>query len=201
MSRLTIAGAACALWLAAWPAAAEPFRTFVDMCLDTNADRQVAGSKAKAANWHSMPAEVVESFGDDMRDPAAFLSVDPAEIGAKGPPADLEVLVTGWGAGEETFGVDGVLIDACVVMAISGDRSSLMARLQEWLGTPPVDIDGEPAFVFSRQGSGFRDESALTDLDDSEIPRIARERKVYMAGVIEEEGMVGLLLGALRPLD
>jgi len=199
MSRLSFAGAACALWLAASPAAAEPFANFEAMCLGTNADRQAAVAAAKDAGWVVMPPEMMEQGEEDFRDTQVYLSADPFTASDKGPPADLEMLITGWGSGEEVFGIGGVRVDACVVMSLFGERPDLEAVVTERLGFSPVNLGDQEGWVFSREGSSFRSEAHLMELDESELPRIARERKLYMLGVLNEDGMSGLMLGAVRP--
>lgn len=200
MFRLTIAGAACALCLVASPAAAEPFRNFVDMCLDTNIDRQAAGGRAKAKGWFSLPVDPAVEDEAQLEDAALFLSVDPQTVSEKDFES-LEMLLTGWGAGEQVFDVAGVRMDACVVVSPSAEAADLADRLEDMLGFGSTAIDGVPAWAFSRVGSGFRSEAdAVQSADDDPeaLRRLAGERKIYVAGVIEEEGMTGLMLAALR---
>jgi len=201
MSRLSFAGAACAVWLAASPVAAEPFANFVDMCLRTDVDRQAAGARAKAIGWYAMPIDAETADESEMEDGALFLSVDPTNVGDKGMPNDLEMLVTGWGSGEQVFDVGGVRMDACIIMTVAGG-GDFAARLEETLGFAPVDFDGEKAWAFSRVGAGFRSESDLLlalDEDPESLRTLANERKIYIAGVLEEDGLTGLMLAALRP--
>ncbi len=197
MSRSIIAGAACALCLAASPAAAEPFQNFIDMCLDTNLDRQAAGSMAKANGWIPLSLEGMDLGEDSLRDPVLYLSADPATVSDKSV-WDIEMLMTGWGGGQEIFGIPGVRMDACVVMSESSDPATLRSRLQDWLDVEPVMLDGEEAWVFSRDGAGFRSEAALMDLGEEELPRLARDKKVFMAALIPEDGMAGLMLAIFR---
>lgn len=199
MVRLGVAGAACALWLAAFPARAEPFQTWVDLCLETNVDLDAVGAKAKAAGWTAIPAAEVGLDGSEIRAPAAYMNVDPATFGDKGPPADFQMLITGSGDGEDTFGIAGVRMDLCTVIAMNGDTEELQARMRDRLGIAPVNLDGETFWVFSRNGSRFRSESDLLDLDAADLPRIAREKKVYLGGLVPEDGAVGLVLAILRP--
>lgn len=203
MSRSILAGAACALWLAAGSAAAEPFQNFVDFCLDTNADREAAVARAKAAGWSAMPPEMMDPDEIEFRDPAVFLSFDLATVSEKGPPESFEILITGWGSGRDVFDLDGVKLDACAVMSVDGDHATLAARLGERIGFAPTDVtgNGEMGWIFSRAGRRFQSEVELVDIEDSDLVRVARERKLYVAGVLEEDGMTGLLMGALRPSD
>ena len=108
MFRSIIAGAVCALGLAASPAAAEPFQSFLDMCLDTNADRQAAIAVAKAAGWYSMTPEALDMESDELQEPTLHLSIDPAQMSDKGPHADMDMLVPGWAGEAWDNGFDGV---------------------------------------------------------------------------------------------
>lgn len=199
MSRLTVAGAVCALWFAVSPARAEPFANFVNLCLETNGDQQAAVSAAKAAGWVLMPPEALNQSDEEFRDTQVYLSADPFAQGDKGPPTDLEMLVTGWGSGEEVFDIAGVRIDVCVVMSLFEERPDLEALITERLGFPSGNLGEHEGWVFSREGAGYRSETHLMDLNGSELPRIARERKLYILGVLNEDGMGGLMLGAVRP--
>ena len=198
MSRLTIAAAASALWLAASPAAAEPFRNFVDMCLNTNADRQAAVSRAKGIGWHPMAADAL-GLGEDLEEATLHVSADPALMTAKGPPADLEMLVTGFGGGQMDFGVEGTRMEACVVGAVGRDPAELEAQLEERLGMPPAELDGQRLWMFTRAGAGFRSEAAFLEQGDEEALRTIAERKLYMAIVIPEGDVVVIMLATFRP--
>ena len=201
MFRSIIAGAVCALALAASPAAAEPFENFVDMCLETNVDRQAAGARAKAIGWFPMPLDGAAMVESGLQDAALYMNVDPLTVGDKGMPHDLEMLATGWGSGEQVFDVGGVGMDACVLMTALADSEDLAARLEQTLGFGPQDFDGERAWAFSRVGAGYQSEAALLetlDKDPESLRRLASERKIYIAGVLVEDGLTGLMLAALR---
>jgi len=200
MSRLSITGAACALWLAASQAAAEPFQNFVDMCLQTDVDREAAGARAKAIGWFAMPVDPATGEEAELEDAALFLNVDPQTMSEK-DFAELEMLVTGWGSGEQVFDVSGVRMDACVVMSSLAGGEHFADRLEAVLGFGPISFDGEPAWAFSRVGSGYRSEEALLEMADDDpgtLRQIAAERKIYIAGVLEEDGMSGLMVAAIR---
>ena len=202
MSRLTIAGAAFALSVAASPVAAEPFQNFVDMCLKTDVNRQAAGARAKAIGWFALPVDPSMADESGMQDAAIYMNVDPLNPGSK-PPLDLEILFTGWGAGEEVFDVGGIGMDACMLMTAQ-TGGDLGARLEEMLGFPPTNFDGREAWAFSKAGRGFRSEAALLESSE-EAPEVllrqARDRKVYLAGVLTEDDMTGLMLAAIRAED
>ena len=131
MSRLTIASMAGAIWLAASSVAAEPFQNFVDMCVETNLDRQEAGAAAKAAGWITLPAEAMGLEADGVQDPAAYSSIDPAQISDKTTVDQLKLLLTGWGAGEIAFGLSGLRMDICAVMAGSVEITSATSSMLE----------------------------------------------------------------------
>lgn len=203
MFRTMMAGAVCALGLAASPVAAEPFENFIDMCLKTDVDRQAAGARAKAIGWFALPVDPASAEENGMEDAAVYMNVDPLNAGNK-PPHDLEMLATGWGAGEEIFDVGGVGMDACILMTAQTNGETLAARLENLLGFAPTMFDEDSGWVFSRVGSGFRSEAALLDLNDDDIEaliRLASERKIYFAAVLLEEGMSGLMLAAIRTDD
>lgn len=199
MSRLSIAGAACAVWLAASPTAAEPFQNFVDMCLDTNADRQAAVALAKAAGWHSMTADALGLESDELQEPTLHLSVDPARMSDKGPPADLEMLVTGWGGEAWDIGVEGVRMEACAIGTPSGDVAELQARLESRLGVPSIDMDGQRAWAFTRAGQGFRSQAGFFEMEDDEALRTLAGGKLFMAVVLPQDDVVVVMLAAFRP--
>ena len=198
MSRLTIAGAACAVWLAASPAAAEPFQTFIDMCLDTNLDRQRTDALAKGGGWTPIPAGQID-LGEDVQDAAIYANVDPAAMGDKGAPDDFEMLMTGRSSGEAAFDMPGVQLTICMVFSTSADPNALQDRLQTLLGSPPTEMENVSAWIFSRAGSTFRSEASVIDLPDEEALRVVTERKVYIAAVLPEDDVVGLMLATIRP--
>ncbi|RZJ04338.1 MAG: hypothetical protein EON89_08280 [Brevundimonas sp.] len=200
MSIFKLAGAICVALFFASSARAEPFDDFVDHCLRTNADQQAVANSAKGDGWFALPPEVFGADAD-FEDPQLFISEDPAAFGDKGPPADLSMIITGWGEGENVFQISGVRLDVCVVGAqtTTANADRLRERLETLMGFPPVEYDGERLWLFSRLGEGFHSESGLVDLDDTQLPEIARRQKIYFAGVIEEDNFIGVIMAAVRP--
>lgn len=196
MFRSFVVGALLALGLAG-TAAAEPFGEYIDLCFKPDANAQAAGSAAQDLGWVKMPEG---SFGSDapFQDPSVYLSFDPYTLGDKEPPADMRMLITGWGEGEAVFGLDGMRLDLCAIAMMSGDASALRSQMAGHFGFAPGHIDGEDVWAWSRQGSRLQSEAAL--FDEGQDPNTAiMGRKVFIAGVTEEEGMVLLILGAIRP--
>lgn len=72
MLSLAVAGAA----------AAEPFRSFVDLCVSTNADGHAAEVAVKGAGWTDMAEELPPEITEMFRDPALYLNLNPANPGA-----------------------------------------------------------------------------------------------------------------------
>lgn len=203
MSHSILTGATCAFWLFAGAVAAEPFQQFATLCLDTDSDPQAAGARAEAAGWVIVPhdpADAADPGNAELRDPRAYFSVDPQTLGDRAPPEDFAFLLTGWNANGGPFELDDVKVDLCIVVGGDGDPATLAARMEQRLGFAPIDRAGAPTWVFSRRGRGFRPEFALI-LDDSERARASRERKLYFAAVLDEGGVAGLALGAVRPAD
>lgn len=202
MFRSIIIGTACALSLAASPAAAEPFETFVDFCFQSNVDQQAAATRAKAAGWVSVPAEATEPEETDFRDQAVFINIHPTDPADGSGSEEFDLLITGWGSGEDVFGLDGLRLDVCAVAISTGEHKALQDQFQTWVGVPQVllsEESGEEGWVFSRDSAGFRDESALLDEEIETLSRVTAERKLYIAGVVAEDDMVILLLAAIRP--
>ena len=181
-------------------AVAEPFDQFVDFCVSTNAEREVVAGAVKGAGWFSLPAEEILD-DDDLLGPALYISEDPAGFTDKGPPADMGMVMTGWGAGEDIFDIPGVKMDACVVVVSNENADGLRQRLRDFLGFDSTDMDGEELWIFSRQGDGFRSEYEDADVDDALVPDLVRRKKLYVAGVVVEDDFVGLIMAALRPSE
>lgn len=199
--RSVLAAICVAFALPASDDVAEPFEQFVDFCLNTNAEREVVAGAVKSAGWFTLPAE--ELFEDDtFLEPALFIRDDPATFTDKGAPPDMGMIITGWGEGEEAFDIPGVRMDLCMVVVNDDDRADgLRHSLQDLLGFEAREYEGEAVWIFSRQGSAFRSEQEAFDVEDSEIPTLARRKKLYLAAVIAEDNFVGLLMGALRPRE
>ena len=89
-----------------------------------------------------------------------------------------------------------------MVASPTAEATDLGDRLEDMLGFASTDMGDVQAWAFSRAGSGFRSETdAVQSADDDPeaLRRLAGERKIYVAGVIIEEGMTGLMLATLRP--
>lgn len=197
MFRHTALGLVAALAFVAAPVAAEPFESFSDLCLAANANRDEAGALAKGAGWTVLPTAGVD-FGGEIHDAIVFLSVDPATMTDKGPSSDLEVMFTGWGAGEDIFKVAGVRLDACAVLSPTGDAEALKAQMGALVGGPPMAEGDTEMWLFSRSGDRFIIEKDVASLDESQLRRVADERKLYVVVLMVVDDMVGLMLGALR---
>ena len=202
MFRLSMAGAAGALWLAAAPVAAEPFESFADICLATNADAHAGEVVAKSSGWRDVTAQMATEMGDmgeEFQDVAVYVNFDPASPASLSPDQSLEILVTGWGDGEAVMDTKGVVLDLCGVMSPTADTLTMGKRLTDYLGMS-ANTDGDYTFwLYSRRGGGFVSEEALVDAEDEVIMAAARDRSLYAVYVLEEEGMAGLFVGAVRP--
>ena len=202
MFRLSMAGAAGALWLAAAPVAAEPFESFADLCLATNADADAGEVAAKSSGWRDVTAQMAANGGDmgeEFQDVAVYFNFDPANPGSLSPDQSLEVLMTGWGDGEAVMDMKGLVLDLCGVMSPAADALTLGKQLTDYLGMS-ASMGGEHTFwLYSRRSDGFVSEAALADAEDEVIMAAARNRSLYAVYVLEEEGMAGLFVGAVRP--
>ena len=197
MIRSILASAACAaLCLSAAPVAAEPFQSFLDLCMEGNADSGFAVSSAGKAGWFAMPQEAVDGMGTEFRDPAVLTNFNPE---GHAFPESPEILLTGWGSGQDVFDISGVRLDVCIVATPQMNQGELRSRIDSLLGFESIEVQGERAWVFSRQGSGFRNEAAVLDLTDDELPAYLLRRKLYIVGLLDENDMTGLMLGAVRP--
>lgn len=202
MFRLSMAGAAGALWLAAAPVAAEPFESFTDLCLATNADAGAGEVAAKSSGWRDVTAQMAADGGDmveGFQDVALYINFDPARPESLPPDQAPELLMTGWGDGEAVMDMKGVVLDLCGVMSPAADALTLGKQLTDYLGMS-ASTDGEHTFwLYSRGGDGFVSEAALADAEDEVIMAETRNRSLYAVYVLEEEGMAGLFVGAVRP--
>jgi hypothetical protein len=196
MVRSFLVGALLALGLAG-TAAAEPFQEYLDLCFTPDASARAAGSGAQGLGWVKLPEG---SFGSDVpfQDPSVYLSLDPYALGDKEPPADMRMLITGWGEGEAVFGLDGMRVDLCAVAVMSGDADALRSRMASHFDFAPGHVDGDEVWAWSRQGSRLQSEVAL--FDEGQDPNTAvMGRKIFVAGVVDEDGMVMMILAAIRP--
>lgn len=198
MFRSAMMGAMLSLAMAG-AAAAEPFESFVDLCVSTNADRRAAEVAVKGAGWtdmaEEMPAEVTEMF----RDPALYLNVDPANPGSLLSGDPIELLVTGWGHGEEVMDFKGIVMDICGVMSPQADALMMSKRLTEHLGVPSSTSEGQTMWLYSRQGDRFVSEASLADAEDDAVRQAAETRSLFFAFAFDGDGMAGLFVGAVRP--
>jgi len=181
---------------AASPAAAEPFRAFLDMCLTADANAQSARDAAQAAGWTKMPAAVFSEDDAPFEEMEVYFAESPAS-GDK--DAGFQLLMTGWQSGKESLGVDGVRLDMCAVGFASTGDDGMAEAMERYVGFAATEVDGKPTWMFSRQGDHLRSESGiLTDELDARLDAV-RSRKLLMAGVWTEGDMTLLVLGASRP--
>lgn len=196
MSRLTIAGAACAVWLAASPAAADPFQNFVDMCLRSDANAQTARDAANAAGWAKLPT--TELGGDMPFEGVEVYFTGDEPSGDK--PAVFEFLMTGWQSGEEALEVEGVHLDVCAIgFGATGD-DEMVDAMENHVGFAPVEFEGKLTWMFSRDGNALRSENEILTSDLDARLDAFRRRKLLMAGVWNEGEMTLLVVGASRPM-
>lgn len=191
---------ALAVLLLAPSAQAQTYDDFLNICVSGNADRQAVAAAAKSAGWHQLPSDIL---GDEpeFQDGEIYLSDDPAQFSDKGPPADMRMLMTGWGDGEQVFGISRVRLDVCAVGKIQGDAGGLRDQIETLLGPASTDYEGQPMWVVSRRGRGFQSEEALLDMDEEALPEVARQKKLYIAGIIEQDGFAGIIFAAVRPSE
>ncbi len=200
MFRWVAAGAIAVLCFVSPAAAAEPFDDFVNLCVNNDGRREVVIAKAEERGWFRLPAEALPDDGE-FRDTVAFLSADP-EDHPNGMPADLRMIMVGRGDSEKLLGVTSLEMEACAVVLLSetSDSASWAGRLDRLLGFGAKSSGADPLWVFSRAGSGFRSESDLMDLPDDQLSAAAKQRDLYIAGLLGED-FSGLLFAAIRPVD
>ena len=132
MLRAGLTGAMLSLVLAG-AAAAEPFQSFVDLCLSTNAEAHAAEVAAKGSGWRDVTAQMAADLGEGFQDLAAFLNFDPADAASMSPDQSVEILVTGWGDGEAVMETKGVVLDLCGVMSPQVDALTMGKQLTDHL--------------------------------------------------------------------
>lgn len=191
------AGLIAAAWLAAGSATAEPFQSFVNLCLAANGDAQAVATRARAGDWFDVPPEALEDFGKGFQDSALYLNFDLSQKVA--PVEPIEMLVTGWSDGKTALDMDGLRLDICGLMSPEADTRVLNRDVTAHLGFPPVTNDGMTLWLFSRGADGFVSETALMDSDDKAIFAAARKRRLYALYSVNDGELGGLMLGAIRP--
>lgn len=181
-------------------AAAEPFQSFANLCLSTNADAHAAEVAAKSSGWSDVTAQVGADMGDEFQDAAIYFNFDPADAAAGLSSLDpMEILVTGWGDGETVMDTKGVVLDLCGVMSPEADALTLDKRLTDYLGMPSTTAGDETVWVYSRQGNRFVSEADLIDAEDEAFLAAMQQRSLYVVYMFEEDGLAGLFVGAMRP--
>lgn len=198
MLRSGITGALLSLALAG-AAAAEPFQSFADMCVSTDADAHAAEVVAKGAGWRDMTSQMPADSGQQFQDMAVFFNFDPADPGSVSPGDSMEVLMTGWGDAEAILDIKGVALDVCGVMSPEADPLRMGKRLTDHLGLPASTDDSETVWLYSRQGERFVSEAALMDAEDEDFLAAVRARSLYVVYVYDADGLAGLFVGAVRP--
>lgn len=203
MFRQIALGAAVALSLAAGPVAAEPLDSFIDYCLQNNADRAAVRSELDKTGWFAAPAEEIFPEGEEeVRDPALHLNIDPGAMTEDTSPTDVEMVMTGWGDGKTLFDFPGVNMEFCAVMTFGGDPEAVERKLAGHFGFPYATLEeGERFWVFKREGDRLTSANHLLDLADAQALAVLEEGQIYMAGVTREEDTVILLLGAIQPAN
>lgn len=194
-SIIVAAGAAVAL-LSASSAAAEPFETFLDMCVGADATAASAVAAAESAGWTKLPSDMFSPEDMPFEEPSIHVNSLPDDGKA---PAALEMLLTGWVDGRELFAIDGIRMETCAIGTEPADPAQMASRMEDYLGFAPVMLEGQQAWLYSREGSHFRSESALLEAEDGEIGEAALRRKLLLAAVVRADGPTVLLLGAVRP--
>ncbi len=197
MFRSGMMGAVLSLALAG-AAAAEPFQSFANLCLSTNADAHAAEVAAKGSGWTDVTAQMDADLGEEFQDVAAFMNFDPANAASLSPDDSVEILFTGWGDGETVMDTKGVVLDLCGVMSPQAEAQFMRKRLTDHLGLSASTDESETYWLYSRQGDRFVPEAALADAEDDAFMAATRERSLYVVYVFEEDGLTGLFVGAVR---
>lgn len=176
---------------------AEPFDDYVEFCLKPETNAAAANTAAQNAGWFKLPAEIYAGEEVPFEDPSSWLNFNFYEADKALPP-DIRFMMTGWGEGEAVFGIEGMRLDFCMVGVMGGDMTALRARMADYFDFDSVEVDGEEIWVYSRQGARLQSEAAIFS-EGSDPTAAAEGRKIFLAGVTQEEAMVMLILGFIRP--
>lgn len=195
MFRVALAGAVCA-WMMAGAAMAEPFESFMTLCVDTNGNRPAAHAAAEQARWIALPAGALGSDDTEFREQIVYANFDPADRSQA--PSSPEALMTGWGDGEEMMGAESVVLEVCGVMAPALDASRMGQRITDLIGARASEADAQPMWLYSRDGDRFVSEAALVEADYGAIEAAARERDLYVVYAMDQDGLGILMLGVVR---
>lgn len=196
MFRSIVAGAALSLCLAG-AAVADPFEDYLEFCIKRDGSAAAAAAGAEAAGWVKLPAEVFAEEDNPVRDLSVYMNAELDELAEK-EPADLRMLMTGWGEGEEMYGLTDTRLDFCMIGVSNGDLEALRAQIAGYFEFPVTSVGDEEVWAYSRQGTRLQSEASVIKSEDPAAA--ARGRKIFLAGVIEtDSGLVMLMLGALRP--
>lgn len=198
MYRLTTLFGAVALLLFAQPAVAGPVENLEAFCIQTGADRAAASAAAVSAGWRPAPREMFDATNEQFRDAEIYVNFD-LETGTLPPAGEVpQILMIGWGSGQDVFGFDGAILDACAILTMGADAAETVNAMTRRFGFSPVARE-EAVWLYSIAGGAFVDESALSDVEDSVILEVLDQRQIYMAGVMAEDPtMVALFVGAPR---
>ncbi|MFC7377271.1 hypothetical protein [Brevundimonas sp. GCM10030266] len=197
MFKVISATALAAGLLFAAPVAAEPFDTFHDLCFATHGDRPAAHAEAKRRGWTEIPTEALGDMAEEMfRELVMHTNFNPATGEATdGAPG---LLLTGWGDGEEMMGAESVVVEICSLMSPELELEDAEQRLTALVGARAVAPDEEKMWLYSRVDGRYVSEAALQEFAGGEIEAVARQRDLYVAFAMEDDGARVLMLGAVR---
>ena len=195
--------AASLAWAIAGSAWADPFDTFVDLCIDTDASAAAVAATAKGAGWSRAPESLAAAAGTEFRDPVVYMNKSMDEFQAKGAADELELVFAGWGASETVMDVAGMRIDFCMVGAPSWDGEALGDQFKTFVGFSPVPLKSEAmeGWVFSRGPAGFVSEAALIDMQEDEAIAAMQGKPLYLAFAVKGEGFSGLIYAKVKDAD
>jgi len=170
--------------------------------VSTNADARAAEVAAKGAGWRDVTSQMADAageLGEDFQDVAVYFNFDPANPGSLPSDQSIEIGMTGWSDGDAVLDMKGVVLDLCGLMSPAADPLTMAKQLTDHLGMPATTDGLQTFWLYSRRGGGFVSEAALAEAEDEVIIAAARDRSLYAVYVIEEEGLAGLFVGAVRP--